>query len=415
MRSLFGDWPSHRLRQVYLPAGRGCAPGDTLGEECLEVPAIGSPRRHRLLGRDQGRDPLGAERDSRLLSWVKRAPLAAGAARAFQEAWYATRIHSASLVSEIERFKPDVVYSLVGNLPLARLVTIAAQRTRAPLYVHITDDWPDSLYRGVVGSGLLRSASRMWLRRAADMSAARSGVSPAMAEEYGRLYGRPWDWFTTSVEPSAYDPTARISDGVVRFVYAGNLGLGRADSLARLAAAVDRIGGEARVRTCLDVYASPDQVRKFGRSLVSNAAVNVRGWIDGSQLPEVFHNADVLIHAESFDPDVAKLTRLSFSTKLNQYLMAGRCVVAMGPRELASVKLVEQAGAGPVLTASSGPSMESRLRSIIGDQELRRSFGAAGRRWAESWGEVQSTRERFLNAIRTASGLATPDKATKAA
>ena len=52
--------------------------------------------------------------------------------------------------------------------------------------------------------------------------------------------------------------------------------------------------------------------------------------------------SNVLVHVEAFDKDSARSTRLSLSTKIPEYMMSNRCILAIGPATIASMQYLQK-------------------------------------------------------------------------
>ena len=185
-------------------------------------------------------------------------------------------------------------------------------------------------------------------------------------------------------------------------MYAGNLGLERWRSLRQLADALRALGQEQGITSRLDIYSTPEQIDAHRDALLVPPITNLRGWVPSEQLPAVFHDADLLVHAESFDPAMADYTRLSFSTKLSQYMMAGRGILMFGPESVGAVWMLRAAEAGVAIGHTEPAAVQSELRPLLLDAPLRRRLGENGRRHALEWFEAQAGRERFARGLADA-------------
>ena len=178
--------------------------------------------------------------------------------------------------------------------------------------------------------------------------------------------------------------------------------MGRCEQLVALAKVLQALNDHSAGEISLEVYSSPEQIGAFRDELSPFSVVALRGWVPLERLPAVLHQADVLVHVESFDREMISRTRLSLSTKLNQYLMAGRCLLGFGPAEVASMRLIQQAGAGVVISDPSGQDLREKLRQLCENPGLRKAAGERGRAWAEQWGNTLRERERFRAALFSA-------------
>jgi glycosyltransferase involved in cell wall biosynthesis len=315
------------------------------------------------------------------------------------ESWYAHSHLGKVLESQLRELRPEGVYALLGNYYLTKITYLACQRLGLPLYIHITDDFVRALYQDIPFSRRMSDASEEWLQRAVNYSMGRAAISPVMAEQFELRYGRPWDWFTTLISAEDYDPSPRLPDGKLRLVFAGNLGLQRWQSLARLAQALRNLPREANLLPVLEIYGSPAQLARHREALFVPGITELKGWVAPHELPNIFHSADVLVHAESFDADVAEYTKLSFSTKLSQYMMARRPILAVGPDHLGSLQMVRKARAGVTIAAEDTTDFAQQLLVALSDPASLSEMGDHGRRWAMQYVDRVDGHRRFRDSI----------------
>ena len=140
------------------------------------------------------------------------------------------------------------------------------------------------------------------------------------------------------------------------FVYFGNMGVGRVDSLVEFAKALQKVDSNY----ILTVYGSvpKDEVHKF--ESVKN--VKLMGVVTSNELRDIKETADVLVHVESFNPLIMPKLRYAFSTKIAQYLCAGRCVISYAPKDMASSEYLIQSKS--VLFASTCFQLDQILNDI---------------------------------------------------
>ena len=407
MRSLFSSWPQDRLTQIYFPVGAEYPPEFDVCVDYRRISSLGLvhrpqiPHKHRsntLDIRNNQEDCKSRLRYKMLVALKKRNHVFT-VSKLFKEMWYAHSWIGHSLRNELTDCKPDIVYALIGNYSLAKNTCLACRRLGIPLFMHVTDDYVSSLYRSMPLGKHLAFESEKWFGRCIEYSTGRAAISPAMAMEYEARYSKPWHTFTTATSPENYNPLPRSSDGILRFVYAGNLGLNRWRQLRALALALDELSTQSGQKLKLDVYSAQEQISAYRSALEVSPLVNLQGWCPSNKLPQVFHEADVLVHVESFDEQVASLTRLSLSTKLYQYMMAGRCLMGFGPESLASMQFIKQSKAGFVVSTNKTSALVDAIRENCLDDHARSIFGLQARAWAERWGDCNKERERFRQAL----------------
>ncbi len=411
MRSLFLGWPRDRLAQVYFPTAVVHLPDATV---CGQYRLIHLSGRVRCMGGAEAsgaasaqKTPHGGLRGSR--PWLRRTVARVTRQRWLMhwlrpgvELWRAHSRLAPILERELRQLRPDVVYALLGNYCLTKITYLACKRLGIPLFVHVTDDFVTSLYGETPFASRFQAVSERWFRRAVGHADGLAAISPVMAEEYGRRYGKQWSWFTTLIDAGAYDPSPRPADGTIRLVYAGNLELDRWRSLRDLAAAIQTLRDDEGIDARLDIYSPPEQIDAYRDALHAPPVTNFRGWLSPERLPRVFHEADVLVHAEGFDPAVADYTRLSFSTKLSQYMMAGRSILMFGPYDVGSARMIRTADGGVTIGCADPTAVQGALRRLFLDASSRQRHGENGRRCALEWFEATTGRQRFRRALTEA-------------
>ncbi len=410
MRSLFASWPRDCLTQIYFPVGADYPPEFDSCQDYRRINWLGEVQRLETKLSEASKTTeiakLEVSSESRTryqtLVALKQRKHVFKWSKCAQEIWYANSWIGRALRKQIEDCQPDIVYALLGNYSLAKNTFLACMQVGVPLYLHITDDYVRSLYQSMPFGKVLAATSDKWLRQCVAYSSGRAGISPTMAEEYQERYRKPWDTFTTGASPESYDPTPRRCDGITRFVYAGNLGLGRWKQLRALAVALNEMSAKSSSTLSLEIYSSQEQVNAHRESLELAPVVKLRGWVPMEELPKVFHQADVLVHVESFEKEVIALTRLSLSTKLYQYMMAGRCLLGIGPEDLASMKLIRQSNAGVIFSANPSHGLKETIQNTFLSDETRLNLGRNGRTWAERWGDCRLERERFRKSLEKA-------------
>ena len=404
MRSLFQGWPRERLAQLYFPTLDIWKPDTAVCAEYRSIRAWGRVHRHSEVSLKQAQGSpsvspfqiLGSNavvrraltsitRSRRLMSWLR--PCA--------ELWSANFPLCRILERQLSELRPDCVYALLGNYHLTKSTYLACSRLNLPLFSHVTDDFVTAQYRDIHFSSTLQSLSDRWFRRAVGYSRGLAAISPIMADEFQKRYEKPWSWFTTGVDPQGYNPTPRQPDGTLRLVYSGNLGLERWKALRVLALALHSLAQGDIPPVRLAIYAPEDQLRLHQAALMVLPIVELCGWKRPQELPQLFHDADMLVHVESNDPTIAAYTRFSFSTKLSQYMMAGRCILGVGPAEAGSLKMISQTGAG-IVTGEMEPTALARvIAPVLSDHAQQKALGEQGRQWALQWCDRAEAQERL--------------------
>ena len=135
------------------------------------------------------------------------------------------------------------------------------------------------------------------------------------------------------------------------------------DSLLQIADVLHEIDSSLS----LNIYGNAADADKEKMGLRSN--IRYHGFVSAEVLHDVAEKSDILIHAESFDAAMVHKLRFAFSTKLAQYLCAGRTILCYAPAESTSAKYLK--GANGAVVATNPIELRHSLEQLVYDPELR--------------------------------------------
>lgn len=404
---LFAGWPKDRLCQITysdLEAGFDvCDRYWRLSETGVLLSALGHPpsRMRSELTRDQiALEPTlvnaGKSRVAHPLGWLSpkiKVPLSYWIFRL-------PSVLSPPVCEWIDAFSPEVIFSFAASGVILRTVSLVADRWKVNVLPYFADDWISTLYRGYVLGPVLRRSMHYWFKRCLAVAPIRLTPNDAMAREYEHRYGGHFQSMYYAEVARPYSPPPALP--LVRFVFIGTLVPRRWSCLERIGQALDSLAEEG-LKSELIVYSFPEEL-----NLLRNQQLPRSLRLAGTALPgetmQIQADANVLVHAESFDPVSRAYTRLSLSTKLPQYFMAGRCVLAVGPAEGASIRYVSETGAGVTVTEDNLDALTSVLRLLIRDESARRRHGERARQVALERNDEDRQRRRFRQLLCAAAG-----------
>jgi hypothetical protein len=301
-------------------------------------------------------------------------------------------VQSRLLAGWIRRFAPDVVFTMGGLGPILRLAARIAQSERVPLIPYFTDDWVNCIYPSGLFHSTLRRSFVHWFRRCLDLSTTRLTISDAMSREYERRYGGRFEAFMNLTE--CFEATPEPERACTRLCFIGSLEPNRWQPLRSIGMALAKLR-ERGILGQLVIYSFPEEFQRFGKHFEGCEAIVARGTAAPDQVRSLQLDANVLVHVESFDEASQLLTRLSLSTKIPQYLMAGRCILAFGPAGGASCRYVADSGAGIAVSADNQDALCAGLEGLLTRPALRLKYAARARQTAVTRHNPVTERERF--------------------
>ena len=312
---------------------------------------------------------------------------------------------------EARGFAPDVVYFSGLSYRYLRLAVMAAEHYDIPMVLLHMDDWMQ----------VEREAAGRWgetwhrrivaqMRRAAERSLASTTNSPRLAERCTTLTGYRHvaannccsDLMTMATGPVRQTPR-RVP--VITYSGAMNLHL-QGETLKVLASAVTELNAEG-TQVHLHIY-TPWEFAPQANAVAVPHAVFYKGQVGRERLADIFRRSDFLATTVTYREQHISLFRHSLSTKLSEYLCAGKPVISMGHRDWHLHEYVQEHGCGFSILmdeAFSRAAIKAQLRRILGTDPNR--LADIGRRNRERW-EVAHDVGRMALTTRRALRLDVP-------
>lgn len=396
--SLFREWPPSALACLHLP-GPAPEPG-VCGLDMVvgdQNDAIGRllPKLHAEAPRDpRSASPSTFSQSARLARGGFRLRSAARGHSVLELSRYRL---PASILESIAAFKPDLIYSMLASNRLMALTLQLADLSGASIVPHFMDDWPSTLYRTSILRSALRARLDSLLFRILRSAPLRLVIGPDMAAEFQRRYGGHFEPFMNGVEVAslAYAPPSPARGRPVRLSYVGGLHLDRWKSLVDIGLALGRL--EAKGMTAeLTVYSTERFAAEAAMMAAACPTILLGGPLRPDEVPSVLRRSDILVHAESFGELTETFARWSISTKLPEYLGAGRPILAYGPRQLASVSYVHHLGAGIAVDVRDSDALVWALCRLVSSEPERIETGLRARQAALEFHDAARQRARLL-------------------
>lgn len=265
--------------------------------------------------------------------------------------WSIGKWKSRSFIKWLEDFSPDVVFFQSGHISLTfRIVEFICDHYKVPLLMQTTDDYLSSKFTIDPFFWYNLISLRKWYNRFAKRSKAIFPIGDRMAEVYSSKFGGIYYPVMNSVTITdrVFERTNDIDE--LRFVYTGSLHSGRFNMLCHLAEKLHNMGGKYQ-KAHINVYSQVPPTPKEMKSISNLTNISYEGGLyNQHDVSEVQQGGDVLIHVESFRPRDKYITRLSISTKIPEYMVSGTCILAIGPKDVASIKYITDQGFGFVIS-----------------------------------------------------------------
>lgn len=317
--------------------------------------------------------------------------------------WSTKRWKSKALDDFIDDFNPDLIFQPVYySSYIGEIGIYAKNRVQKPMVGYISDDcytlkqfslsplfWID------------RFIKRCFVKHTIDNCELLYTITDTQKKEYNQIFGEKCK---VLFKGGDFDkvPEVMTMNNPIKLVYTGNLGLGRWKSLGMIAKCLQRLNKEQIVAQ-LDIYSQTPLSEKMKKTLNISGTSFYKGSISSAQVKGVQTAADILVHVESFDLSERYKARLSFSTKIVDYLEAGKCILAVGWDKTGAIEYLKNNDAALVVTSAS--EINEMLQKITNNPSIIREYAQKGFACGKKNHQLDRVRNGLYNDLLKVSGL----------
>lgn len=274
----------------------------------------------------------------------------------------------------LDEYNADVLYIPVyPTIYMGRIQKYIIKYTNKPVVSYLADD--NYTYKSVNKNPIAfiqRYILRKYVKFIVEKSCQVMVIAPKQKEEYDRLFGIDSVVMTKGIDFEEFHHS--ILNKPIKMVYTGKLIIGRWKSLAAIAEAMGRFNGKKKLIE-LDIYTT-DVLSKEQKKALNCNGCSVKGALSLEQVKEVQKKADILVFVESLEKKYKNTARLSFSTKITDYLKSGKCIFAVGDKEIAPIDYFNRYDSA--ITASSYNEIIEKMEIIVKNPDIIQEYGKKG-------------------------------------
>lgn len=181
----------------------------------------------------------------------------------------------------------------------------------------------------------------------------------------------------------------------IKMVYTGNLLIRRAASLVEISKAMGNINKD-KTKIVFDIYTPTELDKKTSAILNQNGCV-LHQPVSKEQVKVLQQGADIVVFVESLEKKHRFDARLSFSTKLTDYFASGKCIFAIGDKEIAPIRYLNQYECA--VTCSDYGDVESCLDRLVSHPALITEYGKRAFEIGRENHEESKVKETFISTL----------------
>lgn len=294
----------------------------------------------------------------------------------------------------IQSENPDIFFAFAHRPAILwPVISYIKKHTACKAVLFVADD-VRSNYRGAAGCW-----KRHLLKKCIGAADKLYAVSEEMSAAYSNYYGKQISTLYKGCDLSL--PPRDELNRPKRIVYAGNLSYGRDATLSAVAEALKKINADG-IRASLEIYSTATITEELDKKLNIQGSSRLMGSRPYDEITEILHEADIVLHVESFEQKSIDEVRYSLSTKIADCLQSGAFVLGIGPKNIASIEYLRKVDGAFVIDKTG--EIESKLEEILLDDRMISENIKKTRNYALAYQELGLTRRKLRNDLKALLG-----------
>ncbi len=264
-------------------------------------------------------------------------------------------------------FIPVYAYAYMGNLQ-----NYIIKRLNKPVVTYIADDV--YFYKQVKGNPIFY-LNRYFQRRAVRRIMAHNKklfvIAPKLKEVFDKEFNTNSSILAKGIDFDEYRFTEKEVNTPIRLVYTGKTNIGRWQSLSIIAKAIAKLNADEKKMELL-IYTKDELTNKVSKALNIDGASRVMGGISMDEVMKVQKDADIVVFAECMQWKYKDIAWLSFSTKLTDYMSNGKCILAVGTKDIAPIEYLKENDSA--LIACNEEEVYNVLKRVYENSEIIKKY-----------------------------------------
>lgn len=240
----------------------------------------------------------------------------------------------------IKSVNPDVIYLPIYSSPyMCDVQSYLVDKIGVKVVGHISDDVYDETTSKSCLAKAYNNKTRKKVKALIEKCEYLEVFAENMKREYQKIFNIPCYLIGKGVKPEQVkDINYDISnDKEVSFVYTGNIGTGRYELLSKIGRTLDDEMPSAKLK----IYSATPLTEEMKKSFSLCKSIRFMGAVSSTEVLKIQQQADFLIHVESFSKEGISSAKMSFSTKIIDYMLSGKPIFAVGPSEVNSIEVLK--------------------------------------------------------------------------
>lgn len=288
--------------------------------------------------------------------------------------WSLGNWKNTELINYISKINPDIIFMpAFGCFYPYKVLLFILRNTKAKcMLFHADDNYSLKQFSLSPIYWIYRFRLRYWVRKCVNKATINFAISNIQKQEYEKIFKKPFNILYKSADFSGEKPKYKENNNILQLVFTGNISSNRWKTLVLIGRALDEINTQ-KIKAQLVIYTATPISKKMQKQLSIKDSIVMMGSVPSSEMEKIQKEADVLVHVESFDLRSKLEVRMSFSTKIVDYLSRGKCILGVGPSDVASIDYLIQNDCAVV--ANNRDEILKTITDLITDNNILDKYG----------------------------------------
>ena len=306
-------------------------------------------------------------------------------------------ILSNDLVSFIDNFKPDLIYSILGTSYIMDIVNKVSELYKLPISTHIMDDWINANYN----KGLLNFIEKYRVNNKFKTLIYKSNILIAISEEmklqYEKIYKKNFYVFQNTVDIDIFKREMSNFNLIPKIIYIGSIfKYSQSETLKSICKAIINLNNND-FHVNLEIYAN-----KHHSVLLSDyfntKYISFHSLITNDcEYFNTLNSANILVLPTNFDSNSINHIGLSMPTKLPSYLISGSPILVIGSKLTAQVKYADKYKFAHIVNEDSIQNIMNSIKLLISNADYSTNLVKNAYKTASKNHDQKIVRKEFQN------------------
>lgn len=291
--------------------------------------------------------------------------------------WKISRWKSKDLEKFVKDFNPDLIFVQLTVWPFVNNVALYTQKiSGAKMLSYMSDDnYTLKQFSLDPSYWIYRLIQRVFVKKVIKKSEIFYVISEKQKKEYDKIFNIESKILFKGGNFDGDFMHQNTENNNIELLFTGNIGIGRHKNLALIGEALEEVNKNSGRKFFLTIFTNTPLTEKIIKIFSKYKYVKLNPAITFEEVIKEQEKSDILVHVESFDLQQKLMVRHSFSTKLVDYFQAAKCILAVGPKDVASMEYLKDNNVG--IVCNSKQELIEKLQQIQKNPELIKQLAEA--------------------------------------